>query len=743
MKRQVDPLGAEIHRRALDQVTREMGITLVQTSGSPSVYEGKDFATCLFDTRREHLAFSGYVTFHLSSSLYGMHALHDVLERDAPARPGDGYLLSDPRSAGAMHQSDLGLLMPVFHEDDLYGWTFTNMHVLDVGGVGFSGKAPAARDVYQEGLRFPPTRVVVDGKLTRDWERFIAANVRTPDSVVNDIRSMIAANNTGVRRLADVIDEYGRERHDEYCEFNKDSTERLFRSRVGDIPDGVYEARDWCEFDGHGGPAQLLEINARLEVRGTDLYFSFRGADQIDGFVNCGPAVVHGQCMTALLVMLCYGDCPVNAGLLRAIEIDPGRPGTIVNSIDPAPCSNGHSEAGMRVCKLTKAVLSQALAGSENPTLRGRVAGQSQDGTASVALFGPNQQGKHSVLFYVDMGVGIGGGAQTIHDGQDAYGATCQLGCGLPDVETHEASDPVLWLWREIVRNDGGPGQFRGGHGISQGFTLFHTERMNGTGFNAVAAVPPRGVGGGYPGAANSYYQLRSTNVEALLDERRQPVESVITGRRKEFPAKTDHLTLSRYDVQVWIGGGGGGAGDPLGRDPALVLADVTGGYITAEHAARAYGVVLDETGAVSAGATKERRRKICRQRLGEEPSRQMHPAAVPGVSVVCRSSTGTEVLCCAYCDATLCDVGVGWRDAAVRASRPLAQALTEWEMQVADSDHAEPVHLVELFCPTCGGALAVDIELADRQLPPDVHRQDSPTTPGLVSSGPRSAGVE
>jgi N-methylhydantoinase B len=710
---QIDPLGAEIHRRALDQVTREMGITLINTSGSPSVYEGKDFATCLFDAGGEHVAFSGYVTFHLSSSLFGMRALQALLNDSAEPQPGDGYLLSDPRSAGAMHQSDMGLLMPIFSNNTLRGWTFTNMHVLDVGGVGFSGKAPAARDVYQEGIRFPPTRIVSRGELDSEWERFIAANVRSPDSVVNDIRSMIAANNTGARRYSQIITEYGYERHQQFCQFNKASTERLIRARINEIPNGTYEAQDWCEFDGHGGPAMLLELRARLEVRDTELAFFFDAVDQIDGFVNCGPAVVHGQCMTALMVMLCYGDCPVNAGLLRPIQIDAGRPGTVINSVDPAPCSNGHSEAGMRICKLTKSVLSQALSESSHETLRSRVAAQSQDGTASVALFGPNREGKHSVIFYVDMGVGIGGGAQTVHDGQDAYGATCQLGCGLPDVETHEANDPVLWLWRQLVRNGGGPGQFRGGHGISQGFTLDPTELMNGTGFNAVAAVPPRGVGGGYPGAANAYFQIRDTNVEQLLASGCQPTSAAIRGTRVEFSAKTDHLTLRRNDVQVWIGGGGAGSGDPLARDATCVLEDVKSRHITVGHARVVYGVAISGD-SVDEVQTETLRVKLRSERLGAVPERVMKAAPYAGISI----SNNDGHRHCAYCNSDLAGSADDWRERVVRKSRPLAELFGEWEMPVNENPHHADVIVTELFCPHCAGALSVEIGLRDPPAP-------------------------
>ena len=104
----------------------------------------------------------------------------------------------DPHTGGAMHQGDVSIIMPTFYGDEHLGWSFANMHVLDVGGVGISGYAPGAHDVWQEGMRFPPIRIIKEGRIDSEWEHYIAANVRAPGAVLNDIRSMVASNNTVV-----------------------------------------------------------------------------------------------------------------------------------------------------------------------------------------------------------------------------------------------------------------------------------------------------------------------------------------------------------------------------------------------------------------------------------------------------------------------------------------------------------------------------------------------------------------
>jgi len=701
-----DVIEAEIHRKALENLTKEMAIAMVRTSGSPVVYEAKDFSTCFFDTEPEHLGFSGYVLFHIGSSLIGTQKIKELGHSDLA--PGDGYIVNDPRSGGAMHGGDVGVIMPMFHDDELLGWGFANMHVLDIGGVGVSGYAPGAHDVYEEGIRFPPIRIIRDGRIDASWATFIGANVRAPGPVLNDIRSMISANNVGNQKLRSIIDQFGLEAYRELCGVNKDLTEQLLRDRIERIPDGVYESVDWTEFDGHGGADLLLEMGVRLTVEGSDLRFEFHGVPQIDAFVNSAQGAMFGQCMTALMVMLIYGDFPVNAGLWRPVSIDVGEEGTIVNSVDPAPCSNAHSEVGMRACKLTKEVLSQAMSLSDDEEIRGRLAGQTQDGFPAVNLFGPNQHGGQSVIFYVDNATGQGGGAQTTGDGQDSYGCTCMTGCGIADVETHEAMDPVLWLWRRIIPNSGGPGQFRGGQGIEQGFTLLYADQMAGPGFNACAEAPPRGFGGGFPASAGTYYPIEKTNLAEVLESGRLPIDDALEGNRLDVPSKIGHMVMNKTDVQVWKSGGGGGVGDPLLRDPALVADDVRKGWITAEHAANAYGVVIDPgSGEPDADATKHLQNQIRSERIGGEPEKEIGKPETPGAAI--RASDGNWV--CAHCETELCDVESNWRtEGTVAKETPIVERYAELDMYVKPRTESPMVTVREFFCPGCAAALAIDV---------------------------------
>jgi N-methylhydantoinase B len=153
-----DVVAAEIHRKAIENVTNEMAISLVRTSGSPVVVDAKDFSTCVMDLVPEHLGFAAYVLMHFGTSLLGTRYISDLCRNLDDVRPGDGWIINDPYEGGAAHQGDVAVIMPMFHRDAQVGWGFVNMHILDVGGSGLGGIAPGATDVFSEGLRFPEVR---------------------------------------------------------------------------------------------------------------------------------------------------------------------------------------------------------------------------------------------------------------------------------------------------------------------------------------------------------------------------------------------------------------------------------------------------------------------------------------------------------------------------------------------------------------------------------------------------------
>lgn len=708
-----DVIDVEVHNKSIRDISNEMAITLMRTSGSPVVTEAKDFSTCILDHKAEQLAFAGFVTFHISTALGAVRA---VLNRVAveDLRPGDGFLCNDPHTSGAIHQGDLGIVMPFFHGDELIGWGYVNEHVLDAGGSAVSGFAPGAHDNYSEALNFNAVRVVRDGRIEPEWEAFIANNVRLPRIVLNDIRSMVAANNAGERRLSRVIDELGLARFRALNEVAKDLSERALRDLIGKLPDGTYDAQDWVEYDSRA-TQELHEVRCRLVVAGDEMTIQYRGAPQTDSFINGAWPAVVGQSWSTLISQLCY-DIPVNAGLWRPVTFDLGPRGTIVNSVPPAPVTQSHMETGMRVNKMLIDVLSQACSFSDDPVVAGRVAGQPCQNLAFFTSYGVDlRTGGPTVAFPVSLGQPCGGGAQTVADGLDTYAAQCMCGCNTPDVEMEESAQPGIILWRRVVRDSAGAGIHRGGMGVAGAMAIVHSQFMTGGAYNNCAVVPPRGAAGGYPGAAGNWELYTETNVFDLLERGQWPTEQHLRGKKVEMPAKTGNLVLRHGDVFAAVNGGGGGVGDPLLREPASVAKDVRDGYVSAEVGRDLYGVVLDEANQVDLAGTMARRAELRKRRLGAAPERQ--PDAAGAVFAPLRIRAGRWA--CGLCGTDLGEARANWRSVAVTVESKVVDRFREIRSQVRELTSAEPVVMRESFCPGCATSLAVDITRAGSDLVP------------------------
>lgn len=702
-----DVIDVEVHNKSIRDMANEMAITLMRTSGSPVVTEAKDFSTCILDHKGEQLAFAGFVTFHISTALGAVRAVLDRVPV-GDLRPGDGFLCNDPHTSGAIHQGDLGIVMPFFHAGELIGWGYVNEHVLDAGGSAVSGFAPGAHDNFSEALNFNAVRVVQDGRINPEWEAFIANNVRLPRIVLNDIRSMIAANNAGQRRLVRMIDDIGLSRFRELNEVAKDLSERALGDLIRRLPDGTYDSQDWVEYDSRGNQ-ELHEVACRLVVDGDAMTIQFRGAAQTDSFINGAWPAVVGQSWSTLLSQLCY-DIPVNAGLWRPVTFDLGPKGSIVNSVPPAPVTQSHMETGMRINKMLIDVLSQACSFSDDPVVAGRIAGQPCQNLAFFTSFGIDlRSGGPTVAFPVSLGQPCGGGAQTVADGLDTYAAQCMCGCNTPDVEMEETAQPGIILWRRVARDTAGAGIHRGGMGVAGAMAIVHSEFMTGGAYNNCAIVPPRGAAGGYPAAAGNWELYTETNVLELLAQGLWPTEDLLRGTKMEEPAKTGQLVLRRGDVFAVVNGGGGGVGDPLLRDPAAVAKDVRDGYVSPELAADLYGIMLDEQDMANPAGTVQRRAELRTQRLGFAPPNT--PDADGSVFAPLRMVDGHWG--CALCGQDLGDAAENWRACAVTAERKVSERYHELRSQVRERVSGEPVVMRENFCPGCATSLAVDVTLA------------------------------
>ncbi|MCP5379919.1 MAG: hydantoinase B/oxoprolinase family protein [Novosphingobium sp.] len=705
-KDEFDIIDVEVHQKSIRNIASEMAVTLMRTSGSPVVTDAKDFSTSILDHKVEQLGFAGHVTFHVSTAVAGVEAvLRNTRIEDIA--PGDGFICNDPHTSGAIHQGDVGIVMPFFAQGEIVGWGYVNAHLLDVGGSAVSGFAAGAFDNYSEALAFPAVRVIREGRIDEQWQRFISNNVRMAGTVINDIRSMIAANNVGSRRIAAMIDEIGLDRFRQLNEQGKCLSEKAMRDIISRLPDGTYDSSDWVEYDGRGIEG-LHEIRVRLLVRGDEMTLQFRGGPQVNCFINGAWPAVVGQSWTTILAQLAY-DIPVNAGIWRPITFDLGPSGTLVNSVAPAPVTMSHIQTGMRVNKLLADVFSQACSLSEDPVIASRVASQSaQDQTYFTAFGMDRRNGQPTVAFPMSVGMSTGGPAQTNSDGMEVYAAQCMSGCDMPDVELEETSQPGMILWRRVAQDTGGAGVTRGGLGVDTAMAILHCDRMNGGAYTNTALIPPRGSVGGFPGAAGYWKQWRKTNLVELLDRHVFADIDTIAGEVPQTTATVTDFEVVRGDIYHVIHGGGGGLGDPLRRDPGMVARDVSDGFVSADMARDIYGVILDAKGAANTAATAARRSEIRKARIGDTP----RAAVAEDAPLFAPLKVDQGHWRCTACGEDLGRSRGNWRDNAVATEAEVSVRFAALHSQVRHRKDGDPVMMREYYCPGCASSLSVDIAL-------------------------------
>jgi N-methylhydantoinase B len=282
----------------------------------------------------------------------------------------------------------------------------------------------------------------------------------------------------------------------------------------------------------------------------------------------------------------------------------------------------------------------------------------------------------------------------------------------VPDVEVHEASDPVLFLWRRISPNSGGPGHRRGGQGLDEAYVL--GGRHSFAGFTTVecSEYPPPGFGGGLPPSAGLQYPIRATSYgNAAVDARRLPRdEDGLGGTRELIGTKVGHFVLNPGDVLRAIGGGGAGLGDPLLRSAELVVSDVRDGYITREHATAAYGVITGMDGELDGEATRRRREELRAARIGHSPERDAVAPDLPGLSVTVSDGNHEREWCCGYCGGAIAPLAQDWRQAVVRHEAPLAELFGGLGMRLRERTVPPQIQVVSFYCALCAGCLATDV---------------------------------
>nr|WP_256476357.1 hydantoinase B/oxoprolinase family protein [Siccirubricoccus soli] len=580
--RSYDPIEFELFKNALFSIADEMALTVHRTTYSAVLKDNMDYSTAFCDAEGRLVAQGLTLPSHLGSI---PEALAAVMRRyGEEMAEGDIFVLNDPFEGG-MHLPDIFLFQPIFVDGERVAIAATICHHTDVGGRVPGSNASDSTEIYQEGLRIPPLRLYERGKPNATLHMMIDRNVRVPVKVFGDLRAQLAACTIAERAFKELVARYGVAQTRFYMNELLDYAERLTRAALAELPDGEWSFLDHIDDDGVelGKP---IPLQVRVEKRGDRMVVDWTGTSpQVKGAINNTFSFTRSAAYCGIRSIL-PSNIPNNEGYFRAIEVI-APPGTVAHGVLPAACA-ARGLTGFRMV--------DCLFGALAMMLPERVGAAGDGGNLGVSLGGWTKA--RTPFIYVDFTCSAWGG-RPWGDGLDGN-SHMFANMASPSIEVTEAEQPIRITRYEFLPDTMGAGQWRGGAPFAREYMFLEEE-----GVLQVRAdrreFLPFGLQGGQPGAPSMNWLIRD-------------------GKPEKLPSKFC-ITLKYGDVFRLEVPGGGGWGDPLTRDPALVARDARNGLVSLAAARRDYGVVL-QGWEVDVAATERLRAEM----------RAARPAPLPAV---------------------------------------------------------------------------------------------------------------
>jgi len=537
----------------LSGIVREMQDGIFRTGYSTIVRESQDASCLILDEHGEVVGEHVVYPLHIGVLPEVVRAIRRRFGEDIS--PGDVFIANHPYEAGLLHSMDMAVVVPVFHQGRIVAFCGSIAHKSDLGGVVPGTSNANARELFQEGIQYPPIRFMRRGEIKRAVEAILQANSRTPELVLGDLRGQIGCGRLGERRIGELIGKYGCETIIECFRRKHEVTERRARAAIASWPDAVHEAESFIEID--PDTERRLRFHVRIEKRGERLTFDFsRTDDQVPSPLNIRPPVARACCYYGLIAMI-DTTLPNDGGLARVVETT-FRRGSALDPEFPAPVSAYMPTANA----VTQAVL-QALSGFV-PSRRHAWCGLS----GGTTIAGTRPDGTAFVQYELS---GAAYGGVVGFDGLSGVGVL-QANARVAPVEVIETEFPTRVLRFELIPDCGGPGEFRGGLAHRRVYEIL-TDDAQLTLRGGLHRWPAPGVDGGKPGRLG----------RCILNPG--------TPHERSLPNRFSGVRLKRGDV-VWLEvAGGGGLGDPKRRPRRKVIDDVLDGYVSVEAARAEYGI--------------------------------------------------------------------------------------------------------------------------------------------------------
>lgn len=564
-KLKVDPITLQVIRGAIETIAEEMAHVLFRMSFSSIIRESEDLGAGLFDKDFQTLCESESTPMHIGSILGYLNGIKESLD-DGQWFDGDVVVHNHPYF-GSSHTPDLAIVIPIFYEGELVGYSANTAHHIDIGAAT-PGLIIDVPDVFAEGMLFAGTKLYRKGERNDTMWNYIRRNSRAARQLVDDIEAQIASARLGVKRFKELLDRYGKDLVFSACNQLMDYSETMLRQRISAIPNGEYRAEGWLDDDGRNRGQHLpvkvcvRVIDDRIEVdltgsapqTPTAYNVPFEGSTKVAAFAAFRKLLLDTATSATRV--------PSNQGSFRPITVIAPL-GTIFNPKAPAA-----AEARFTQCNFMIDLILKAMA----PVLPDEIIAGSSASISFASYAGVKDDGNYWVFLEVNEGA-YGGRPRS--DGPDS----------IDNLMANTRNNPLEDLAMHIpmicdryeLRDDVAPGagRFRGGIGVvkaqrilTDGIITHESERHTNV---------PWGIFGGKPGAVGKC-----------------DIYNVDGGEVREMPSKFHGLAVKKNDVMAYYSPCGGGYGSPLERDPAKVLDDVLDGFCSARDAAEVYGVVLD-----------------------------------------------------------------------------------------------------------------------------------------------------
>ena len=550
-----DPVTTEVVRNFVTACAEDMNAALWRSAYSAVIYEGRDSAVALLDREGNMLGQSTGVPLFIGAIDACVHHVMEYYGEDI--HPGDIFIMNDSYMQGT-HLHDVTAVGPIFYDGRLVGFGAARAHWNDIGAID-PGSTMGSTNIYQEGLRLGPTRIICAGKPIREWYDHLRLNTRLPNSTIGDLNAQIASIRTGQRRLGQLLDRIGPDVYEAACQNIYDQARELDRRAIAELKDGTFRREGYLDDDGVGD--EPIRVAMTMTIKGEEMVIDLAGTSgPVAGSVNCGAVQTVSLLRLAYKTMI-NPDRAITGGSFETMKVKiPDE--CIFNAREPVACEWYFTGLGL-LADLMISCMSEAM--PERAT-----AAHYGDSMVSAYFSVDDVRGS-----WIAIEATAGGwGARADGDGEDALINLVNGSFRNTSAEIYETKFPVRVERFAFNPDSGGPGRWRGGCGVIRIFRML--EDCHGALWFDRSVTTAWGLAGGSSGRGPA-------NRITLPDG---SVEKPLKMRARPLPAGTIVETTT---------GGGGGYGDPMTRPYRNVQVDVLRGYVSRDGAAKQYGVHLND----------------------------------------------------------------------------------------------------------------------------------------------------